>query len=179
MLHIVDGFTQAPEQSHALIRAIYRDNDGFAAEPDEFCPDLPAFIQHLAELESRPGALFLLARDADGPGAYLFIKPRPLRRLAHTADLNMGVAVQRQGQGLGQALLREALRQATAAGRLDILYLMVRADNAAALRLYRTAGFEQQACLKRDTRIGDSYFDGILMSRTLTAPEADDSTREP
>jgi len=35
--------------------------------------------------------------------------------------------------------------------------------NEAAIHLYRNAGFEQLAILDRDTRIGDSYRDGILM----------------
>ena len=42
---------------------------------------------------------------------------------------------------------------------------MVRSDNEAAIRLYRHAGFEQLAVLDRDTKIGDSYRDGILMRK--------------
>jgi ribosomal protein S18 acetylase RimI-like enzyme len=42
---------------------------------------------------------------------------------------------------------------------------MVRSDNDPAIRLYRNAGFEQLAVLDRDTKIGDSYRDGILMRK--------------
>ena len=42
---------------------------------------------------------------------------------------------------------------------------MVRADNQAAIRLYRNAGFEQLAVLDRDTKVDDSYRDGVLMRK--------------
>lgn len=38
-------------------------------------------------------------------------------------------------------------------------------DNAPAIRLYRRAGFETLAVLKRDTRIADRHYDGLLMRR--------------
>ena len=44
-----------------------------------------------------------------------------------------------------------------------LVSVMVRSDNEAAIRLYRKAGFEQLAVLERDTKIGDSDRDGILM----------------
>jgi RimJ/RimL family protein N-acetyltransferase len=38
---------------------------------------------------------------------------------------------------------------------IEILYLTVRADNIAAIRLYERCGFEKLALLERDTQIGD------------------------
>ena len=62
-------------------------------------------------------------------------------------------------------MLQAALDRVAAEPAIEIVYLMVRSDNEAAIRLYRHAGFEQLAVLDRDTKIGDSYRDGILMRK--------------
>jgi hypothetical protein len=48
---------------------------------------------------------------------------------------------------------------------IEIVYLMVRADNFAAVKLYQQNGFETIATLEKDTKIGSQYFDGILMRK--------------
>ena len=48
---------------------------------------------------------------------------------------------------------------------IEIVYLMVRADNIAAVKLYQQKGFEILATLEKDTKIGSQYFDGILMRK--------------
>jgi len=70
-----------------------------------------------------------------------------------------------QGRRLGSLMLQAALDRAAAERIIEIVYLMVRSDNDAAIRLYRNAGFEQLAVLDRDTKLGDSYRDGILMRK--------------
>lgn len=164
---IVNGFDEPAEQAYALICAIYRASEGFAATIEETFPTLAAFVAYLDELKKRPGAIFLLAKQGEALGAYLFLEPRPLARLAHTADLNMGVVAACRGQGTGQRLLAHACRQAQACGVLEILYLMVRADNLAAVRLYERSGFTLQARLRRDIKIGSDYFEGLLMAKFL------------
>jgi len=42
---------------------------------------------------------------------------------------------------------------------------MVRADNFATVKLYQQKGFETLAKLEKDTKIGNQYFDGILMRK--------------
>ncbi|MBI5919867.1 MAG: ribosomal protein S18-alanine N-acetyltransferase [Nitrosomonadales bacterium] len=54
--------------------------------------------------------------------------------------LTIGVAAAHQRRGLGEALLRAALRLADERG-LSRIFLEVRPSNAAALALYRKAGF--------------------------------------
>jgi RimJ/RimL family protein N-acetyltransferase len=62
-------------------------------------------------------------------------------------------------------MLQAALDRVAVEPAIEIVYLMVRSDNEAAVRLYLNAGFEQLAVLDRDTKIGDSYCDGILMRK--------------
>ena len=59
-----------------------------------------------------------------------------------SADVQtLGVAPAARGRGLGRALLAELLAHARARGASEVL-LEVAADNAAAIALYRSAGFE-------------------------------------
>ena len=79
----------------------------------------------------------------------------------------MGVVRSARGQRIGEVLLQAALARAIASPELEIVYLMVRSDNAPAVRLYEKAGFEALATLSRDTKIEVSYFNGLLMRRFL------------
>jgi ribosomal protein S18 acetylase RimI-like enzyme len=128
---------------------------------------LDDFREKMQEVTARPGAIALAAEVDGKPAGYVTVIPRTAARLRHTADLNMGIASEHRGKGLGKALLDEALRRAAGGGVLEIVYLMVRADNLPAVRLYESAGFERLAVLERDIKAGADYFDGVLMRRFI------------
>ena len=164
---IVNGFDEPLADTYDLICSIYHSSDDFAASLAEVFPDLPAFTRYREELRNRPGSVFLLAKQEANLAGYLMLKPRPIERLSHGADLNMGILSSYRGLGVGQRLLERACAIAIDEGHLEILYLMVRADNLGALRLYEKTGFIQQARLNHDTKIDGRYFDGILMSKDV------------
>ena len=146
---------------NALFEEVYASTDGMCETLAEKFHDLPDFSTQLADIASRPGGQVLVAEDAGKLLGYLTLTPRRPAKLAHTADLSMGVASAARGRGIGKALLTAAMTRACAP--LEIIYLMVRADNSAAVRLYAAAGFETLARLENDTRIGTQHHDGLLM----------------
>jgi len=148
-----------------LVRDVYATAGGMSETGEERYPDTEALARAIARIGERPGGLFLVAQRAGLLLGYLVVEPRRASRLRHTADLNMGVAGAARGRGVGRALLDEAMRRLAASGQVEIVYLMVRADNLAAVRLYERSGFERLATLERDTRIGGRYYDGVLMRR--------------
>ena len=148
---------------YALYRDVYSSSDAMSESIEEKYPGPGDFETDIVALQRLPGAVALAAEMDGKPVAYAVIKPRKPARLRHTADLNMGVAGEARGKGLGRLVLEAALAQAAASPVLEILYLMVRADNPAAIRLYETCGFETLAVLNRDIRVADRYFDGLLM----------------
>jgi len=164
---IEDGFPLPAEDARRLLRDIHESADTFAVNFDDEFPSAEAFARFLRDLHRRPGALFLAARGAGGLLGFLLIEPRRAGKLRHTADLHMGVRADARGQGAGSALLAAALDRLNAQTDIEIVYLMVRADNEPALRLYRRHGFEQLARLPRDTKIGTRYYDGLLMRLDL------------
>ncbi|MCU0564782.1 MAG: ribosomal protein S18-alanine N-acetyltransferase [Desulfobacterales bacterium] len=122
-----------------------------------FTPATPADLEGLLELERRcfaePWGLESVARElAAGGGAGIVLREpaaagRPVAflfyRLVDTeAELfRVAVAPELRRRGIGGALVAEFLRQARGRGMRSAV-LEVGAANAAALALYRAAGFE-------------------------------------
>ena len=66
-----------------------------------------------------------------------------IRVIAGEAELlTLAVAPDAQGQGLGRSLLQQLMAKASRAGAAEI-FLEVAADNARALKLYRSSGFAE------------------------------------
>jgi ribosomal protein S18 acetylase RimI-like enzyme len=149
---------------YALFRDVYA-SGWMSADLEDHYACLDDFREKMEGVTARPGAIALAAEVDGKPAGYVTVIPRTAARLRHTADLNMGIASAHRGKGLGKALLDEALRRAADGGVLEIVYLMVRADNLPAVRLYESAGFERLAVLEQDIKAGADYFDGVLMRR--------------
>lgn len=162
---VLDGFTEPAEASYALIASIYRSSGAFVQSLEEAFPDVDAFKEYLAALRRRPGAVFMVAKNEQEGVGYLFVEPRPIAKLAHTADLNMSVAANARGLGVGGHMLDAAFDHIAQQQVIEIMYLMVRADNTAGRKLYAAKGFDTVAVLERDTRACTLYFDGVLMRR--------------
>jgi len=93
----------------------------------------------------------------------------------HVATLGMFVLFDRRGHGIGTALMREALRWALDHG-VERIELTVYPHNAAAIALYRRAGFEQEGRLVRHAKKSYGYEDEILMARWI-GPQVEDPER--
>jgi ribosomal-protein-alanine acetyltransferase len=84
----------------------------------------------------RPATLFLVAQVDGRVGGYSITQP-----LRVNAELvSLAVDPQFRGRGTGRALLMRSLQGAKRIGARS-LWLMVRTDNDAAIRLYAAAGF--------------------------------------
>jgi len=155
----------SPAGHYALFKDVYSSSDGMSENLEDKYPDLVSRERDMTVLLNLPDAIALAAEIDNKLVAYLTIRPRPQSRLRHTADLNMGVAREFRGHGLGRGILQAGLDRARAAPGLEIVYLMVRADNTPAIHLYQQAGFDTLTVLHRDTKVCGSYFDGILMRK--------------
>jgi RimJ/RimL family protein N-acetyltransferase len=81
----------------------------------------------------------------------------------HVADLGLMVAASHRRQGIGRALLAEAVRWSRERG-ISKLELHVFPHNEPAIRLYEEFGFEREGFRKRHYRRRDGYVDAILMA---------------
>ena len=84
--------------------------------------------------------------------------------------LNIAVAVERQGQGLGLQLLEYLMECATARGCVEC-FLAVRASNRSAYRLYERFGFNEIGRRRDYYPTADGHEDALVMACTLFADE--------
>ena len=87
-------------------------------------------------------------------------------KLSHKGLLwGMFVRPDGRGTGLAAALVRHVIEEAR--GIVEEVCLTVEASNVAAVRLYSAAGFKQYGFERRKLKIGDSYYDAMLMAQVV------------
>jgi putative acetyltransferase len=86
-------------------------------------------------------------------------------RRRHTASLGMSVHDQFQGRGIGRKLLAALLDVADNYLGLTRVELEVLPDNARAIRLYESMGFEHEGCKRKAIFRGGQHWDGLMMGR--------------
>jgi ribosomal protein S18 acetylase RimI-like enzyme len=78
----------------------------------------------------------------------------------------MGILPDYRGQGIGRRLLQAALAAARNFG-LERVELAVLTNNAPAISLYRSLGFEVEFTIRRAQKLDDGYGDDYLMALFL------------
>ena len=118
--------------------------------------------------------LYAVARIDDQLAAHLLLEPLPLSSRAHVCTLTIVVYPAWQRQGIGKALLRHGIQWARQNPGIGKIELTVRADNAAAISLYRSLGFEQEGLLRQRVKGTDGICrDDIAMALFVTQGTSD------
>lgn len=92
------------------------------------------------------------------------LRPKSAPTMRHSAVLGMGLVAPYSGMGIGTRLLAATLEAAARAG-LQRAELVVRADNAPAIALYRRFGFEFEGTLRDYLRVDGVAHDALQMAR--------------
>lgn len=82
----------------------------------------------------------------------------------HVGVLGMGIRRAWRAKGLGRRLITATIEAASAVG-MSRIELHVHDDNAAAIALYRRAGFEKEGLQRKAALIDGRYIDVLLMAR--------------
>lgn len=156
------------------------DASAYKALRDEMLARHPEAFTSDADAEAAKPAASYLARFGDGAadcrrftlGAW--IGPRlcgaiscenddrvKVRHIGHI--VGMMVREEARGRGLGRALLHACIARARRTPGLEMLTLSVTGSNAAAVALYRAAGFDCYGRLPQAIKLGDDYHDKDLM----------------
>jgi RimJ/RimL family protein N-acetyltransferase len=94
-------------------------------------------------------------------------------KLLHRGVLwGMYVRPQARGTGLSASLVQRVIEHAQ--NLVEEISLTVVASNTAAYRLYSAAGFERYGLERRALKVGDQYYDEVLMALTLREPTEPD-----
>ena len=149
--------------------------------------------RHLAMLEAPPfartrrvvldslkaGAVHVVAlAGSDEVIGWCDLRPKTSPTLRHSAVLGMGLVAPYRGRGIGTRLLAATLEAAACAG-MQRAELVVRADNAPAIALYRRFGFTLEGTLRDYLRVDGVSYDALQMARLAPLHGSVPAPRDP
>lgn len=135
--------------------------------PGEFTLSVEEEREFLAKSAAAPNSIFLLA-EVDGEiVGELNCKGGTRQATRHTATLGISVRHEWRGQGVGTALMTEAVAWAKQTGLITRIELQVYARNEPAIRLYREFGFEVEGRRRRVIFQEGEYLDDLIMALLL------------
>lgn len=136
-------------------------------EEQLFAPDTWTRAMYRDELARTDTRCYLVAVDTDDGNAERIVGYAGLIAYADEAHVaTIGVAADRQGEGIGAALLDALLAEADR--RSPVVLLEVRADNEVAQGLYRRRGFAEIG--RRPRYYQPSGTDALVMRRERVRP---------
>jgi RimJ/RimL family protein N-acetyltransferase len=140
--------------------------------PDEVGITRPEEEDAIRRLSDAGNGLFVLAGVGDELAGMLTCSGPTRPRLRHNAEFGISVIRPWWHVGIGRALLTVMVDWAEGSGVVRKLNLIVRADNARAIRLYETFGFRIEGQLVRSQRTEDGFVDSLAMGRLVDPPGA-------
>jgi RimJ/RimL family protein N-acetyltransferase len=151
----------------ALHRAVLEERQWFITLPEELDLTLDEREHQIRGLAEADNSLFLVARlPGERCVGFLTLRGGSLRRLRHTAKLELMVDPSWRGEGIGTAMLEAALRWAEDSPVLTKIGLAVFATNERALALYDKLGFREEGRRPGEYRLEDgSTRDDVLLYR--------------
>lgn len=152
----------------ALRQAVFEETDFMLWEPAEFKDTEDDERKRIARLTSATNSSCFVATEQTLVVGFLNAMGSPVNRLRHSTTLALGVRRSHWSQGVGSALLTEALAWSRSAG-LARLELTVHTTNRRAFELYRRHGFEVEGVRRKSLLVNGQYVDEYLMSTTHAA----------
>ena len=94
------------------------------------------------------------------------VSSRPKTR--HVAEIfGVYVKASERRKGIGKLLLENVLKEIARNPHVAKIKLAVNPEQRAALELYRRAGFHEVGRLHRELRVGDRYYDELMMEKHI------------
>jgi ribosomal protein S18 acetylase RimI-like enzyme len=121
-----------------------------------------ALLRH-NEIESR---MFFVATVEDDVMGWVHLYAPELEKLAHTAELTVGVLDEYQGLGIGSHLLERGLEWA-ASNDYEKVYQSAPSTNEYAIEFLKNQGWETEAVRENHYKIDDEYVDEVMMAVEL------------
>jgi phosphinothricin acetyltransferase len=131
-------------------------------------PAVEATAAKIAEHAARGWPFLVAAVDGTVAGYASASQFRPRAAYAHACEDSIYVAPDRQGQGLGRALLTELIVHAEAAGFRQMLAVIGDAEPAS-VALHAALGFQPAGRMKSVGRKFGRWLDTVYMQRALGA----------
>ena len=160
-IEIREARAQDAEALLAYVKRIGGESDNLTFDGNGFPITVEQEQHFLENVHSDPGSIHLIAlKDgkiiADGS-----LSGFP-RRMSHRAGLGISVVRDEWNHGIGSMLMERLIGFAKESG-IELINLEVRADNDSAIHLYEKYGFRSIGTSPAYFKIGEQYFDFVLM----------------
>lgn len=158
-----------PEDAEALIahaESVMAEQIFSMTEPGEFQMSIAQEREWIQGMNENPNH-FLRVAEAQGKIVGMInLSNGHRRRISHTAEFGMSVDRPFRNQGIGRLLIQAMLDWAHENPKLEKISLKVHADNARAIHLYQSLGFQQEGYLKKELKYGPNhYVDTIILAK--------------
>lgn len=151
-----------------MVAGIFKSSSYLLTEPDEFNVTIEQERSWIESFISPPNNVLLLADFRGRPIGILDFQAGHRRRISHSGVIGTSVREEFRGQGVGSALISALMDWAKQHGKVERLELLVFADNAPAIGLYKKMGFIEEGRKKKALKLSDGrYFDELLMAKIL------------
>jgi RimJ/RimL family protein N-acetyltransferase len=125
--------------------------------------DEQRFIEYVANSWN---AIMLVAELDDQIVGILTFEGGRTRRVSHTGELGILVLKAYWGLGIGARMVAALINWAGRGG-IRKINLRVRDDNERAITMYRKLGFQDEGHVTREYRIGDQFYDNLIMGLVI------------
>ena len=132
--------------------------------PGEFQYTIEDEEHIIADYAASENSIFLLAFEGEELVGMLNIRGGKRKAVRHVGELGISIASGYRGQGIGTALMREAVHWARQTGILTRIQLFVFARNQRAIHLYENFGFKIEGTLHRAIFRGGEYLNDHIMA---------------
>ncbi|MDS0475426.1 GNAT family N-acetyltransferase [Natrinema sp. 1APR25-10V2] len=169
--HTVEGltFTIRPAQQSDLkgivgvMREVAEENDYLVAESVVDLLDREEVVFRHNDIESR---VFFVATVDDEVVGWVHLRSPNFEKLAHTAELTMGVLEEHRGHGIGSQLMERGLKWADSNG-YEKVYQSIPATNQDAVRFLEDHRWETEAIRQAHYKIDGQYVAEQMMGVML------------
>lgn len=148
---------------HAYINELGHSTDMILSYEDDPMP-IERIESNLELLgKGRMYSLVAIEPEAGGVVGNISFRFGVRKKLAHTAEMGMGVLPSYQGVGLGTALLERAVEDMRAHPTIERLDLTVIVRNGVARQMYKRVGFVEEGVKVRGLKQPDGSYDDEMM----------------
>jgi ribosomal protein S18 acetylase RimI-like enzyme len=151
----------------ALIKAILREQPPVDTPytPDEFDPPVGAIQARIFDVDESENSLFLVAKSDGKVIGALTCGGGSLQADYHMTALGVYVAKAWRDQGVGSALMAQAIAWAESSPVVERVELEVFAQNARAIHVYEKFGFEREGVKRHLYKRHGVAWDMLIMAR--------------
>lgn len=143
------------------------ESDNLLFGANEFTMSVEEEENFIGNLEQSKSSALLVGKIEDEIVCFGSVMASSRERISHQSDLAVTVKKKYWGLGIGTFLMQALIEYAKQSEKTEILHLGVKCDNENAINLYKKMGFEEMGRYKRFFKIGEEYYDEILMNLYL------------